>query len=276
MPRVPQRASSAKKSKTITPNRRGAKKRAAGAARPPSPGKTPRPERSPAPSRIDRSTVRGTINRLLREAMERLEGATSAADGGTGPAAYARLVIAALLVMIERIEGARHESAERAAVAFADAVWRTSSRGPSGNSNGAGHVAGAGGGGGGDGSSSGAPPSAPPPSPPPRKDVRRPAAPHLRALGIEFHAVIDELDRASLADMSAFLFPGDDDPAIGILMNVERSLELVRHTFRSDLDPDHDSLDMTLFEMQSRVIVARELYRRALAAVAPAEKGGRS
>lgn len=247
MPRVSQRPRGAKKAATTT-TRRGAPKRAAGQPRTPSPGKATRPERSPALERLNRAVgLRGTINRMLWSILEKL----SAAEGSTGPAGYAHMVLYALLCMLEGIEPVRQEAMQHAARAFARVV-----RGESAEAS-AEHVQAPAGG---DES-----PSAAPPSPPPRSDVRRPADPHLRALGINYHACTDELGQATIADMMALLFVGDNDPTLAIQDSVRRDVSIIRDALRSADGPDMvdlEAIGMSLWQIESRLIVARELYMR--------------
>ncbi|WP_438017870.1 hypothetical protein WMF18_01720 [Sorangium sp. So ce315] len=266
MPRVSHRASSAKT--RITPNRRQASKRPAGLPRTPSPGKATRPERPPALERLNRAVgLRGQLNRALWDILEKL----SSAQESTGPAGYVHMVLYALLCMLESTDPARQEAMQRAAVAFARVV-----RGESPEASAERVQAPAGG----DES-----PSAAPSSPPPRSDVRRPADPHLRALGIEFHACVDELGQATIADMMALLFVGDDDPTLAIQDSVRRDVRIIRDALQSanGVDMvDTEAIDMALWQIESRLIVARELHMRMREAMGDerahraAAKGGRS
>lgn len=249
----------AKKTTTITPTRRQATKRPSGKPRLSSPGKATRPTR--AASSAERPSVRSTINKVLRGALE-LADRFSAREGVNGPATLAQLVLRTLIFMLERDDERFQLTYQRAAVAFSEAA-----RAASGEASG--HV---------DGSAHGAS------SPATRSDVRRPADPHLRALGIEFHAGADELGEAAIADMMSLLFVGDHDPTLAIQDGVRREVRLIRHALRSDEDRDIEAMDMALRQIEARLIVARELYcrmrewmadERAVSA-APGEEGGRS
>ncbi|WP_437600294.1 hypothetical protein WMF28_01875 [Sorangium sp. So ce590] len=238
-------------------------------------GKATRPGRPTArAAAADRPSVRSAINKALRALLKRLAGTGKAS--GSGPAALARLVLGSLVFMLERDDERFQLAYQRAALAFSKAVRTASGEA-------AGHVDG-------DGSAPPAPPAAAPPSPPSppvRSNVRSPAAPHLRALGIEFHAGVDELGGASIADMMALLFVGDDDPTLAIQDSVRRDVRIIRDALQSadGVDMvDTEAIGMALWQIESRLIVARELYCRMREAIkderalrpAPGEEGGRS
>ncbi|WP_438020711.1 hypothetical protein WMF18_17255 [Sorangium sp. So ce315] len=271
MAHVSHRASSAKKSTSKSPRRTPKshasgsrpRRKAARPARPTAPSRRPR-----AASRLDSSTLRGAINKALLALLKRLAGAPTVDGSGTGPAALVRLVLGALVVMLESFDGERQEAHHRAALAFAGAVHAAGSADP-------GHADGA--------PPAAAPPS--PPSPPPRSDVRRPADPHLRALGIEFHACVDELGQATIADMMALLFVGDDDPTLAIQDSVRRDVRIIRDALGNadGVDMvDTEAIGMALWQIESRLLVSRELHMRMREAEGDerahraAAKGGRS
>ncbi|WP_437647338.1 hypothetical protein [Sorangium sp. So ce362] len=277
MSRVPHRASSAKKSTSKSP-RRTPKSHASGsrprrkAARPARP--TAPPRRPRAASRLDSSTLRGAINKALRALLKRLAGAPTVDGSGTGPAALVRLVLGTLAFMLERDDERFQVAFDNAALAFSKAVRTATGEA-------AGHVDGAAAR---DGSAPPAPPAAAPPSPP-SPPVRSPAAPHLRALGIKFHAGVDELGPASIADMMALLFVGDKDPSLAIQDSVRRDVRIIRDALQSSAGVemvDTEAIGMALWQIESRLIVARELYCRVREdfleerAEIAAAKGGRS
>ncbi|WP_437799514.1 hypothetical protein [Sorangium sp. So ce693] len=282
MARVPHRASSANKTtKKITPTRRQATKSRTGKPRPASPGKAPRPNSSQArATSADRPNVRSAINKALSGILKLAE-RLGAREGVNGPAALVQLVLRTLIFMLERDDERFQLAYQRAVIAFSEAVRAASSEA-------SGQVDGAGARDGGAASAASAPPAAAPPSPPsppPQKDVRRPADPHLRALGIEFHACTDELGQATIADMMALLFVGDDDPALAIQDSVRRDVRIIRDALRSadGVDMvDTEAIGMALWQIESRLIVARELYMRVREdflderAEIAAAKGGRS
>ncbi|WP_441289451.1 hypothetical protein ACSRUE_01425 [Sorangium sp. KYC3313] len=256
MASVHRAARGAKKTTKITPTRRQASKRPAGKPRPASPGKATRA------TSADRPSVRSTINKVLRGALELAE-RFGAREGGSGPAALARLVLGTLVFMLERDEERFQLAYQRAALAFSDAV-RAASSAASGQVDGAAR---------GDGS---APPS--PPSPPGGHDDRgparrpcEPAAEHLRAIGFKCEPTKDVWD-AELVDLIPCLFAGEADPVHGILQSIERDAMLLVSALR---DPEGDmtpEIDMGLYVLSQRARVVRTLYGRILAA----RKGGRS
>ncbi|WP_438015013.1 hypothetical protein WMF18_29550 [Sorangium sp. So ce315] len=248
MSRVPHRASSAKKSTSKSPRRTPkspasgspARRKAARPARPTAPTRRPR-----AASRLDSSTLRGAINKALCALLKRLADAPTVDGSGTGPAALVRLVLAALVVMLESFDSERQEAHHRAALAFAGAVRAAGS----------------------------APPAAAPPAPPSpsggqagRGASARPAAAHLRAIGFSCEPTQDAWD-AELADLIPHLFAGEWDPVHGILQSIERDAMLILSAVR---DPDGDmtpEIDMGLYALSQRARVVRTLYGRIVGAL---------
>ncbi|WP_437590453.1 hypothetical protein [Sorangium sp. So ce1000] len=261
MASVHRAARGAKKTTKITTSRRQASKRPAGKPRPASPGKAARA------TSADRPSVRSTINKVLRGALDLAE-RFGAREDGSGPATLAQLVLRTLIFMLERADEPRLLAYQRAVLAFSEAVRAASSEN-------AGHVDGAG-----RSDGSAPPPPAPssPPSPPGGHDGRgpalrpcEPAAEHLRAIGFKCDPSQD-VWAADLVDLIPHLFAGEGDPLHGILQSIERDAMLILSAVR---DPERDmtpEIDMGLYVLSQRARVVRTLYGRILAT----RKGGRS
>ncbi|WP_437983742.1 hypothetical protein [Sorangium sp. So ce117] len=235
-----------KTTKKITPSRRQASKRPAGKPRPASPGKAART------ASADRPSVRSTINKVLRGALELAE-RFGAREDVNGPATLAQLVLRTLIFMLDRADEPRLLAYQRAVLAFSEAVRAASSE-ASGQVDGAGR---------GDGSA----PPASAPSSPPGGSARRPepAEEHLRAIGFKCKPTQDVWD-AELVDLIPHLFPGEWDPVHAILQGIQRDAMLILSAVR---DPEGDmtpEVEMGLYTLSQRAEVVRALYQRIVGA----------
>ncbi|MDC0680355.1 hypothetical protein [Sorangium atrum] len=250
-----------------TKPRRQSSKRPAGKPGPASPGKaTSEPSKyARGASPADRATVHGTINEALRQLIKRIARRPWADFATQGPAWLALLVLDALVLVLERRGADANPEDMIMWLEKPNAVFSMFGGQPVTPAR----------------SAPPAPATAPPspPSPPARKDVRDPADPHLRTLGIEFHACADELGKASIADMMSLLFVGDDDPTLAIQDGIRREVNLIRYALQSEEDVDTEAVGMALWQIEARLIVARELYcrmRESIKDERAQSEGGRS
>jgi hypothetical protein len=103
----------------------------------------------------------------------------------------------------------------------------------------------------------------PAPSPPvaPRAPYTRAASSHLRPLDIAHYRTVHELPQASIGELFAFAFPGDDDPILGMLASISADVPLMCSAIE-DGEFSQDKLSMSLHRIGCRADVCAEFYRR--------------